>query len=47
MTHNLNQFITTLENRQLLQNFQTIQLVPHVRAYIEGGGEITGPPEAL
>ncbi len=47
MTHNLNQFITTLENQQLLQNFQTIQLVPHVRAYIEGGGEITGPPEAL
>ena len=47
MTPNFNRFITTLENQQLLQDFQARELIPHVRAYIDGGGEITGPPEAL
>ena len=47
MTPNCNRFITILENQQLLQDFQARELIPHVRAYIDGGGEITGPPEAL
>ena len=45
MTPNLDRFITALENNQMLQDFQASVLVPHVKDYRDGGGEITGPPD--
>ena len=46
MTPTLNGFITKLENDQIIQDFQSKKLVPHVKAYTANGGEVSGPPEA-
>lgn len=45
MTPNLDRFIAALENNQMLQDYQASVLVPHVKDYKDGGGEITGPPD--
>ena len=43
MTPTLNGFITKLENDQIIQDFQSKKLVPHVKAYTANGGEVSGP----